>query len=54
MRYKFILLLAISAGANFDDTCTITSGVKCTDTPDEYTSKYSKGKAHVQLGFCKG
>lgn len=54
MLYQFLLLLATSVVANFDDTCTVTSDVQCTDTQDEYTWKYSKGKAHVQLGFCQG
>jgi hypothetical protein len=53
MRYKFILLLATSVAANFDDTCTVTSGVKCTDMQDEDTSKYSKGKVHVHWVFVK-
>lgn len=54
MQYQFILLLATSVAANFDDTCTATSDVQCTDTQDEYTWKHSKGKAQVQLGFCQG
>jgi hypothetical protein len=54
MLYQFLLLLATSVVANFDDTCTVTSDVQCTDTQDEYTWKHSKGKAHVQLGFCQG
>jgi hypothetical protein len=54
MLYQFLLLLAISEAANFDDTCTVMGDVQCTDTQDEYTWKHSKGKPQVQLGFCQG
>lgn len=42
MPYQFLLFLATSVAANFDDTCTVTSDVQCTDTQDEYTWKHSK------------
>jgi hypothetical protein len=31
MLYQFLLHLATSVVANFDDTCTVTSAVQCTD-----------------------
>jgi hypothetical protein len=43
----FIFVLATSVTAKFDNICTARSDVKCRGPQDEYTSKYSKGKALI-------